>query len=345
MSTPRSLPTAEAHPLTWIQGRNEKYLRTSLAINQLLIANAGVVSGAPALLRPILGTIFGTWITILINRIKPLIVPLLRQRIANLTDDPSPNEPLDHLQMMLRYARRERPSEFRSEDNLVRRLVVQNFGSIHNTQMQIINLILNVLGSDAEHNTIATIRDEVDRVLGPGPDTPWTKALVAQLVRTDSVGRETLRLQSFGGRAVFRKVMADGLVTPDGIALPRGTLFSFHSYAVHVDPEGLEDATAFDPFRFSRIREEAAAREQKGVAVGLVSTSPEFLPFGHGKHACPGRFLIDFEFKMILAYMLRNYDVALPESCGGKRPPNLWLAEANIPPSGVRIRVKRRARS
>ncbi|KAK7418295.1 hypothetical protein QQX98_004080 [Neonectria punicea] len=95
----------------------------------------------------------------------------------------------------------------------------------------------------------------------------------------------------------------------------------------------------FVPFRFSRLREEAGDNE---LLLGLVSTSPEFLPFGHGKHACPGRFLIDFEIKIILARVLRNCDLEFPEEYNGQRPPSMWFAEAVFPPKGVKIMANRR---
>jgi hypothetical protein len=41
---------------------------------------------------------------------------------------------------------------------------------------------------------------------------------------------------------------------------------------------------------------------------------------------------------------LRNYDIKFADEYEGKRPPNTWLAEANNPPGGVQIMVKRRER-
>ncbi|KAJ8132212.1 hypothetical protein O1611_g1406 [Lasiodiplodia mahajangana] len=66
---------------------------------------------------------------------------------------------------------------------------------------------------------------------------------------------------------------------------------------------------------------------------------------GHGKHACPGRFLVDFELKMIIAYVLMNYDVEFPPEYKGKRPQNHWLTDACFPPEDVRIRVRRKERA
>ena len=241
--------------------------------------------------------------------------------------------------MMLRYAQKKRPHELYDLQTIATRLTAANFGSMHQTSIQVTNMLLNILGSDAEYNTMAVLRDEVAQILGS--DTEWTKAKVSKMVKADSVARETIRLNSFGGRAGFRKVLVDGVRTDAGLELPRGTQFSFLSQQAHVDGAAYEDPLKYDPFRFSRIREADDAAQ--GGSLSFVSTGPHYLGFGHGKHACPGRFLIDFELKMIIAYVLQNYDVKFPDEYGGKRPPNRWMTEAVVPPAGVKVLVKRRS--
>jgi gliotoxin biosynthesis cytochrome P450 monooxygenase len=57
----------------------------------------------------------------------------------------------------------------------------------------------------------------------------------------------------------------------------------------------------------------------------FVTTSPESLNFGHGNHACPGRFFASNEIKVVLIELLRNWEFRLKgdvERKGGedKRP-------------------------
>jgi cytochrome P450 len=40
----------------------------------------------------------------------------------------------------------------------------------------------------------------------------------------------------------------------------------------------------------------------------LVSMIPEYIGFGYGIHACPGRFFAANEVKIALIFMLLNYD-------------------------------------
>ena len=272
--------------------------------------------------------------------------------------DPEYKEPLDNLQMMLRYAQTNQPSDLNLKV-IADRLCLSNLAAFHQTSVAISNIILNVLASDAEYNTLATVREEIATILGSNMGA-WTKAGIAKMVRTDSILRESMRLHAFGNRAMIRKVVAaKGIMTEDGFLLRYGSTVSILSYPAHHDSDNFNDPFKFDPFRFARIREDAVgertipaegrdgsndrSNERDPTNLTFVSTGPSYLPFGHGKHACPGRFLVDFELKMTLAYLLMNYDIKLPPEYKGSRPENKWITEAVMPPIGAKILVRRRA--
>lgn len=320
-------------------------MKLVIDINNSLIMNAGVTGAMPRALQPIVGRLFNIPMHSKIAKMKKFIGPLWESRLETLKydrDDPAHDEPGDHVQMMVRWAAQNRPQELHDYDLITRRIIANNFGAIHQTGMQVSNMLLNIVGSDAEFNTVAALREESTRVFADGSEGLWTKAKISQLIKGDSVARETMRLNSFGNRAGMRTVMADGFVTDLGDALPKGTMVSFLGRPAQTDEKTMDDPLKYDPFRFSRIRETAASRNEQAPALSFVTTSTEFLPFGHGKHACPGRFLIDFELKMIQAYVVQNYDVKFPDEYNGQRPPNKWLTEAIVPPEGAKIMVRRR---
>ncbi|KAH6887763.1 cytochrome P450 [Thelonectria olida] len=325
--------------------RNKDYLRNALHINHQLVLNAGLTGMAPYLLQPLVGTLVNISTFRSLRKMRKWINPLWKKRLETLQferDDPNHDEPLDLVQMMIRYAQRERPHELDDYGLINNRIAANNMGIMHQTAYAVCNLLLNVISTDAEFDTIQVLRDETERVLGSDGSDKWTKAKISQMTRADSIARETLRRNAFSGRANFRKVMTDDFTTKDGCHIPKNTTMSFLSQPAGMDPETTQDPFKFDPFRFSRQREAAVEQGAKVPALGLVSTSPDFMPFGHGKHACPGRFLIDFELKMIMAYVLRHYDIKFPDEYKGERPANFWMAEASLPPSGVKIMVKRR---
>ncbi len=125
--------------------------------------------------------------------------------------------------------------------------------------------------------------------------------------------------------------------------------------------EQISSSEEFDGFRFHRLRraaEEAAAAAAKtqvgdngggdaGVAGDggggylFTSTAPDSLHFGHGKHACPGRFFAATELKLVLAHVLTHYDMKLPD--GETRPRNVSRSTNSMPdPSKVILLRKRK---
>lgn len=72
----------------------------------------------------------------------------------------------------------------------------------------------------------------------------------------------------------------------------------------------------------------------------FTTTSLTNLTFGHGRHACPGRFLVDFQLKMVIAYVVTRYKLSFPYSHKGMRPENMWIADVKAP-RHVKINVRR----
>ena len=256
---------------------------------------------------------------------------------------------------MLRFAESERRQDLNLDD-MTMRLAMANFGSSHQTSIMATNLLFNILESDKEYNTISLLQEEAAKCLEASGGV-WTKAAVAQMVKADSCSRETMRINAFGNRSLMRKVMVDNLYTEDGILLPKGAMVSILAHPAQCDGDVYDEPLKFDPFRFSRIREQSSGTStpvsvsdsgetrtgSKDGSLTAVSTGPQHLIFGHGRHACPGRFLLDFELKMILYYLFLNYEVELLPEYEGKRPEVQWVAEAMMPPGNGKIRVKRRA--
>ncbi|KAI0862199.1 cytochrome P450 [Xylaria cubensis] len=326
------------------------YLNACLDNADALVISAGLGGASPKLLRPILGRI-GAWgAKREIIKLEKYFEPVYRERIEMLKKEatnPGMEMPVDHLQMMLRYGLKERRDEALSLRDMTKRLCISNFGSMHQTSIQVVNMLLNIIDSDAEFDTISVLRDEVAQVIGSDKTSGWNKTKVTALMRADSVARETLRLNSFSSRSVARKIMGGGVVTEDGIALPKGCTVSLIAYWLQTDEDIFENPFKYDPFRFSRAREAELDEQGKpGLpSLSFVSTGTQNLAFSHGKHACPGRFLVDFELKMIIAYVLMNYDLEFPPEYKGRRPQAHWVTDAVFPPEDAIIRVRRKVRA
>ena len=80
--------------------------------------------------------------------------------------------------------------------------------------------------------------------------------------------------------SVGRKALKD-LTLSDGTFIPKNTMLAAASYPMHYDEALYADAETFDPWRFARMRE----NEGESTKHQFVSTSVDYIPFGHGKHA------------------------------------------------------------
>lgn len=111
---------------------------------------------------------------------------------------------------------------------------------------------------------------------------------------------------SHGLPVSMRREVTETMKLPDGSILQKGDQVAVSSQrmwddSVHASP--LE----YDGYRFLKMRKEPG-RENFGQ---LVTTSPDHLAFGHGTHACPGRFFAAHEVKIALAQILTEYDIRL----------------------------------
>jgi len=85
------------------------------------------------------------------------------------------------------------------------------------------------------------------------------------------------------------------------------------------------DALVFKPWRFYDMQPE----EKEDVKYLLATPTKEYLSFGYGKHACPGRFFAAVQMKAAVAHIVTHYDVKLETP--GQIPPSRWHATTLVP--------------
>ncbi|KAK2603566.1 hypothetical protein QQS21_004246 [Conoideocrella luteorostrata] len=343
--------------------RDEGYLTASITCIEKIVSNAGAVGLMPTFLRPFFGRL-ARWSTQgVLRKLESRCGVMLEERFAHVAANPNnkSQDPVDLIQRMIRLSANHRPDEMNIEA-MTRRLIMANLGFIYQAGFAATNVLRNILESDREYDTINVLRAEAQRFAAAAEGDSsrlWTRANVARMIFADSVGRETLRLHTVPTRSLIRQVMVDGLRSDTGLPLPRGSLVSVVSQPMHTDPDRFPNPHAFEPFRFVDLRntnnnEEKYQTSQADVSDktadeaggswsphAFISTA-NLLIFGRGRSSCPGRFLIDFQLKMLVHHLLLNYDIKLADTARGKRPTNSWLLEFVFPPKGIKMLVKRR---
>ena len=97
--------------------------------------------------------------------------------------------------------------------------------------------------------------------------------------------------------------------------------------------ENYANAKTFDPYRF------LAKNPGKEQMSYLVNTSPGHLGFGHGAHACPGRFFASNEVKIALCHLLLKYDWKFVD---GNRPEPMTFGMAYMTNPDAKLLIRRR---
>jgi cytochrome P450 len=276
-----------------------------------------------------------------------MLTPEIERRLAdydarqrdpeNKSHAPEPN---DCLQWTIRQAKNIGDPYLWKPTTLAIRMMLLNFAAIHTSSFAITSAILDLAASKQEY--MDELRAEIEGVLAEHVGE-WDKRALARMHKLDSVMRESQRLNSFMTMGLNRAVVAEnGIVTPSGVKVPRGYNAAVPSYAVLHDNSVYPDADEFKPFRFADQRGDESVEYVKRAAKAFATTSNEYLAFGHGRNACPGRFFAANELKLILAHLVLSYDIELMPM--DSRPRNQWIGHNRVPPFEAKVRIRRRVR-
>ncbi|OQU97048.1 hypothetical protein CLAIMM_03051 [Cladophialophora immunda] len=150
-------------------------------------------------------------------------------------------------------------------------------------------------------HTLQTLQEEVD-ALWDGVK-PQNGALWAQAKYLNGVINESLRLYPPGPNGMQRTTPKGGCFI-DGQYLPEGTQLSVHGWSMHRDPRYFSHATEFIPERW--VDEERPADYHHDTRA--------FIPFNLGQYACIGKGLALLEMRLVVAELVKRFDITLDDS-------------------------------
>jgi len=309
--------------------------------------NSLLLRVTPQWLRPLAGPILTLQCRIATWRFYNALRPEVRRRLEELAGaDSTPAEKSgsserghnDFLQWTIEAAVQSGDPYMMKLNTIMARVLIINFVSIHTSSFAISHILLDLAANSPDY--IDELRVEIVTALEKHHGQ-WNKRPLNDMPKLDSAFRESQRMSALPVITSNKPVCTrKGLTTPSGVHLPYGTNVGILSWPVLHDPSIYQDPETFKPFRFAEQREVAG---QHGMAMekaslGWVSVTKAFTAFGSGRHACPGRFYASNMLKILLAYVLLNYDIEkLPE-----RPMSPTFSAALMPPLKATIRFKRR---
>ncbi|KAI0827308.1 cytochrome P450 [Trametes gibbosa] len=297
--------------------RDEGYLRLSLDFTMSVVKDRAIINLFPDFFKPVVGRMVSN-VSASIRQAVPYLAPVIdeRRRLMEQHGDDWADKPAT-------------ASRDFSTKAIIQRMLVINFAAIHTSSSSITHAIYHL----AERpELLKDLREEIEPLV---KEEGWTKGTMGKMWRLDSFLRESQRQNGINIISLMRGARKD-VTLDDGTFIPKGTLLAVPVYSMHHDDALYADADAFDPFRFARMRE----RDGEGAKHQYVNTSIDYISFGHGKHACPGRFFAANELKAMLAYMVLNYDMKLPGD--GKRPKNLYLGPTVVASPTAEVLFRKR---
>ncbi|PPR01427.1 hypothetical protein CVT24_001901 [Panaeolus cyanescens] len=256
--------------------------------------------------------------------LRPLIEERLKQRAEHGKD--WEDKPDDLISWLIDAT----PASERTVENISLQILVINFGAIHTTGIAFTSTFYYLAAHPELHKPL---REEIERTL---EEEGWTKSAMARMHKLDSVLKEAQRLAGNGVTAMNRLALKD-FTFSDGTVIPAGTFMSAASNATHNDENVYHNAHEFRGFRFAEMK----SQEGEETGQNMVKPNLEYMIFGNGKHACPGRFFAVNELKIMLAHCLLNYDFRF-EDGRTEPPPPFWLGMAIIPDQKAEVMFRAR---
>ncbi|PPR01224.1 hypothetical protein CVT26_015299 [Gymnopilus dilepis] len=316
-------------PLYW-SGRNTDYLRACEQFASNVFLGSQFLLLFPRVLRPIFGLFVKKVVFRTAKLVKRHISPLLEARLrkdGNLMKYGEENQAILIDWMLSEMQNRHISLDI---DDIVVRVLLINFASLSGVAAVLSDSLVNI-ASYPEY--VTQIRNEIEDVL---EEEGWSREALAKMVKLDSFMKESMRLGA-GGFTGNRRILRDFTLS-NGITIPAGSYITFANRPTHNDARYHDHPTEFQGFRF--VEQTNEQEGLKGEKSSMVSLSHDFLAWGLGKHACPGRFFASHNLKLALAHILLDYDV---EFAVDAKPRHIWFqAVCLLGPGGNLVFKKRK---
>ncbi|OHE97166.1 hypothetical protein CORC01_07607 [Colletotrichum orchidophilum] len=266
------------------------------------------------------------------EQMRPLVKDILQKENLPEEKPAKPGASGAFVLWMMKYLT---PSE-KTPETVGTNQMLLSFAAIHTTSSTTTLALHDLLGRP---EYVGPLREEIEEVIkedGVERDENGqvflSKSSIGKLKKLDSFIKESQRTSPLSFVGTSRRLRKDQTFS-NGMKLPAGTPISFPLWAMYnstttntFSPDynagtGNAPPNEFDGFRFARLRDQPG-REMKHQA---ATTGPDAFNFGHGPHACPGRFFAVHVIKCIFIELLMNYDIQLKGADGldhVERPPN-----------------------
>ncbi|KAF9911881.1 hypothetical protein EC991_001785 [Linnemannia zychae] len=135
--------------------------------------------------------------------------------------------------------------------------------------------------------------EPIPEELNPSEDRALSAVAIKRMVHMDSFVREMFRCRT--DRLSMTHRARQNATLSNGMVITKGSTIIVNMKSAHQSPSQGEEVDKFRPWRFV------------GKSKAATKAGTDFLPFGMGKHACPGRFLAIQQLKTVGVLFVSRY--------------------------------------
>ncbi|EEQ31154.1 hypothetical protein McanMca71_005678 [Microsporum canis] len=322
--------------------RDENYLEQSRLYANAVLVDACFINSLPPAVRPMIAPLLAMRARYYERKLLNILIPLVQERMRQYDEkEGQVDGPGDVIQWLIRVAKNHGPEQL-TANKISRRILALTSMFVFAIGWVFVHAVLDIYGSPPSSDIVTTLVAECRRVSAEYQGI-LTKEAVDKLYCLDSAARESMRLNDVMVHLLPLDVISGQPIDlGDGLQIPTksGIRTVFPAQMIHLDPDIYNNPEHFDAFRFSRQHDTKSTSERVTTKRELMTTvSTSFLPFGYGRHACPGRWFVAHMVKQAISHVLLNYDVEVTKR-PGKR---ISFLNFMLPPQKAELHVTRRA--
>ncbi|KAK1231304.1 hypothetical protein PQX77_005584 [Marasmius sp. AFHP31] len=314
--------------------RNEDWCDLNLKFTINIAVNGSLISLFPKFLIPIVGRIITNRKRSLRRAVKHL-TPIFDERFAMEREYGSdwPGKPNDLISWLMdSCAQNGEDWQKGSYEDLALRVISINFVAIHTTAQTFTQALFHLA---ANPQIVEPLREEIRTIIER--EGAWSKVAMVQMRLLDSFLKESHRHIGVSAGVGITRIARKDFTFSNGTIIPAGTSVGLPTFHIHRSEEAYPSPYSFNPTRFSELRE----KEGEGIKHHMVTPTPDWLGFGVGRHACPGRFFAVNEIKALIAHVVMTYDVKLKDT--NEFPTELYFADFLTPNPKAKLLFRKRA--
>ncbi|KAF2793661.1 cytochrome P450 [Melanomma pulvis-pyrius CBS 109.77] len=337
--------------------RDEDFIEALKQHGTFVFASGFVINSIPWYLKPFVGMVVKLYGRNIRKKCLGPLLPLIEARLAKYKNhlrhpDYAWEAPKDAIQWAIEDSIH-MEDKYQDAYQIGHRILLLNFASIHSTSLAVANTLQDLFSGNTSTGAVEDLREECIKVFTEYGGI-WNQDAVAKLHLLDSAIRESMRVSSLSILGLPRRILdPNGVTIANDVHIPPGISIITPVEAIHLDPELHAKPTEYHAFRFctteqvkgKRNKQTQSTLEQDPIPTtsyteekSQLPSDYKFIPFGFGRHACPGRFFAMHQAKLLLAYVLMNYDIEFME----KRPAQRRFLWIQIPLDSTNIRIRKR---